>query len=78
MITTAIEKEKLEIEFTSILQARLCSVIMNANGALKSNKKPFEIEDFMPQAKKKKPVLTIEQHKEVMKMAVLKMGGTIN
>lgn len=77
MTLTASKKYEHEYEYQSYMDARLCAVILNANGAKKQNKKPFEVEDFLPQKKTNKKELTIEQHKEIMKAAVLKMGGTV-
>jgi hypothetical protein len=78
MITVAAEKYNNEIEFESSLAARLCAVVMNANGATKQNKKPFETEDFQPKKQSKKQQFTAEQYEMMAKAATIKMGGTVN
>jgi hypothetical protein len=79
MIEIAARKYSDEMEFTMSLEARLCAIVLNANGAKKKDKRAFEAADFLPpQKKKKKQVPTIEQYQEMMKVAVLKMGGTVS
>lgn len=81
MISIASEIKQQDLEFTSVLEARLCAIVLTANGKTKKNKKVFETSDFLPPKiipKKKKRALTIEQHKEIMRAAVLKAGGTVN
>lgn len=79
MITTAAEKYNNEFEFQMNLEARLCAVILNANGRMKKGKKPFETMDFIPKATtKKQQPLTAEQYEQIAKAATLKCGGVVN
>lgn len=75
MVQTASEKYSQEYEFNSAVQARLCAIVLNANGVTKKGKKPFEVNDFMP-AKKSKPK-TPEQLEHMAKTAAMRLGGSV-
>jgi hypothetical protein len=75
MVSASVENRNQEIEFRSSLEARLCAIVLNANGVTKKNKKMFDLDDFMP-VKKSKP-MTPEQLEQIAKAAVMKMGGEV-
>lgn len=77
MISASVEKYNSEMKIRSSLEARLCAVVLNANGATKKNKKPYEMEDFMPVIKKEKQHFTPEQLEQIAKAACMKMGGDV-
>ena len=74
MISASVEKHNIEMEIQSTLEARLCAIVLNANGVTKRGKKPFEINDFMPQ---KKEHFTSEQLEQMAQASVMKMGGEV-
>lgn len=76
MITASIENIELENEVRNKLEARLCAVVLTANGATKAGKKPYEVDDFMP--KKKSVPKTPEQLEQQALAATMKMGGVVN
>jgi hypothetical protein len=75
MIEIASKKYNQELEYNSTLEARLCAIVLTANGHKKSNKKAYSVSDFMP-VKKSTPK-TPEQYEELAKAAAIKMGGHV-
>jgi hypothetical protein len=76
--TLMITEANSRFEFEQLISARLCTVILNANGATKENKKRFEIKDFMPEEKSKIKKLTPEQYQLMMIQKTIAAGGTVN
>ena len=78
MIIIAAEKESQAREFTASLEARLCAIVLNANGVTKKNKELFDVEDFMPKKTSKKSAeKTVEQLEQMAKFAAMRMGGSV-
>lgn len=75
MIDAATDNYILEHEITSRLEARLCAVILTANGVMKHGKTPYDTEDFMP--KEKTVAKTPEQLEQIAKAATMKLGGEV-
>ena len=76
MIVIAAEKESQNREFIATLEARLCAIVLNANGVTKKNKDLFDVEDFMP-VSKKSSVKTVEQLEAMAQFAAMRMGGSV-
>lgn len=76
MISGAVKRQELEMEYQNTHWARLCAIIYNANGVTRKDKKPFEIEDFLPSEKKQK--MTPELLEKKAMAETLKMGGKVN
>lgn len=77
MILAAMEEKTQEYEYWNTLEARLCAVVYNANGVTRKDKKPFEIDDFMPNDQKKQKMTPELLEKKAM-AETLKMGGKVN
>lgn len=75
MISASVENISLEHETRNKLEARLCAVIMNANGVTKSGNKKFDVNDFMPD-NKEQPVSPDELEQAAL-AATMKMGGEV-
>lgn len=75
MISASIENLEFEHEITNKLEARLCAIVLSANGVLKPGKKPYGIEDFMP--KKKDIPRTVEDLEQMAITATKRMGGVV-
>lgn len=65
-------------EYQQSIDARLCAIVLNANGAKKEGKKQFEIKDFLPDHKAKKDKMTPEQYELMMLQKTIALGGTVN
>lgn len=76
MITASIENIELENEVRNKLEARLCAIVLTANGATKPGKKPYDVDDFMP--KKVSVPKTPEQLEQMALAATMKMGGVVS
>lgn len=76
MITASIENIELENEVRNKLEARLCAIVLTANGATKPGKKPYDVDDFMP--KKVSVPKTPEQLEQMALAATMKMGGIVS
>lgn len=75
MISTSIENLEFEHDTRNKLEARLCAIVLNANGVQKTGKKPFDVEDFMPKGKAK--VKSPAELEAIAMAATIKMGGKI-
>jgi hypothetical protein len=75
-----IDKEILEEEneYQQYIEARLCAVIMNANGARKEDDdSAFTVEDFLPQSSQEIPPELQDELNEIrMRRTVKALGGT--
>lgn len=76
MISAAVKRYELETEYRNTLEARLCAVILNANGVTRKDKQQFEISDFMPSEKKQ--ALTPELLEKKAMIETAKLGGTVS
>jgi hypothetical protein len=76
MITASIENIELKNEIRNRLEARLCAIVLTANGATKAGKKPYDVEDFMPKAKSVSR--TPEEIERMALDATVKMGGVVS
>ncbi|MCK9310671.1 MAG: hypothetical protein M0P26_00170 [Bacteroidales bacterium] len=77
MITTSIENIELKNEIRHKLEARLCAVVLSANGVMKSGKTPYSVEDFMPKKQKARPKSPEELEKMAL-TATMMMGGEVS
>lgn len=76
MVTASLENIELKNEIRNKLEARLCAVVLTANGATKAGKKPYTVEDFMPQ--EKATPKTPEQLEQMALAATMKLGGVVS
>lgn len=76
MISTSIENMEFEYDIRNKLEARLCAVVLNANGVQKTGKKPFDVDDFMP--KKRERARSAEELEHMALAATQRMGGEVN
>lgn len=77
MLSASIENIELENEIRNKLEARLCAVVLTANGVMKSGKTPYSVEDFMPKKAKTLP----RSPEDLEKMAIaatMLMGGEVS
>lgn len=75
MISASIENQVFELDTRNKLEARLCAVVLRANGVMKGRNKPFEIDDFMP--KDKDVPKSPEDLERMAMMATKRMGGVV-
>jgi hypothetical protein len=76
MITAAIDNLTFEYDFRNRLEARLCAIVLTANGVMKSGRTPYDTKDFMP--KKAEAPKTAEQLEQMAIAAVTKLGGEVS
>jgi hypothetical protein len=76
MISTSIENATHAQELQNKLEARLCAVVLTANGVVKPGKKAYGIEDFMPSTKTK--VKSIEDLEQMAMRSTMMMGGEVS
>jgi len=77
MIDVAIETQNEETDLTLHLEARLCAVIMNANGAKTENRERFEMKHFLPDERRSTQKMTPEQYEYALRMKTISAGGTV-
>lgn len=78
MIEAAVENRTEESDFNLALNARLCAVILNANGVQKKNKKPFEMKDFLPEENSKRAPHSVEDIELMIRNATIAAGGNVS
>jgi hypothetical protein len=77
MITASIENIELRNEIKHKLEARLCAVVLTANGVMKSGKTPYGVDDFMPKKTKALP-RSPEDLEKMALTATMMMGGEVS
>lgn len=75
MISASIENLETEYDIRNKLEARLCAVVLNANGVQKSGKKPFDVDDFLPH--KRDRAKSAEELEQMALAATMRMGGEV-
>jgi len=75
MIEQAGEQLQYESDRELRRQSELLVAIMNAPHFHKQDKKPYDMDDFLPKKKKDKP--TIEQYELMLRNSTIAMGGNV-
>lgn len=70
-------KHDQELNLKLHLEARLCAIILNANGAKKDNNTHFEIKDFVGDNHQHDTPKTIEDLELMVRNATLAAGGKV-
>jgi hypothetical protein len=77
MVSSSIKNIELENEITNKLEARLCAVVLSANGVMKHSNTPYSMEDFMPKKNKTLPKSPEDLEKMAL-TATMMMGGEVS
>lgn len=77
MIEEATKKQEQELDLRLNIEARLCSVIMNANGAKKENHRNFEMKDFLPDKTTHNTPKNVEDFELMVRYATIAAGGHV-
>ena len=75
MISKSIENFTFKNEIQNKLEARLCAIVLTANGVLKSGKRPYDTDDFKP--RKKTTPTKVEDLEQMAMRATMMMGGEV-